>query len=195
MRIDESFINFCVSNFRYLRALDLIYSWLEALPNSIGTLKHLRYLDLSYCVNIRKLPFSFDNLRSLLTLRMKELEPEEEDEEDLSSLKTFSTGSAYALTDLPRLLLEGSSTTLQHLQSGLCAKLEVLPAWRQNLTSLYKLEISRCSRLSALPEGMDRLTRLRQLRIEGCPTLSQRYQRDGGADWHEIAHIQEVDIK
>ncbi|WRX24057.1 Leucine-rich repeat - like 10 [Theobroma cacao] len=62
--IDKSFIKFCVSNFKYLRALDLSYSSLKALPNSVGTLKHLRYLDLSSS-RIRKLPSSFYKLRSL----------------------------------------------------------------------------------------------------------------------------------
>ncbi|KAE8713288.1 Leucine-rich repeat containing protein [Hibiscus syriacus] len=46
-----------------------------------------------------------------------------------------------------------------------------------------------------LPEGMDCLAELRELNIKQCPELSRRYRRDGGADWHKIAHIQEVRIK
>ncbi|XVF42529.1 hypothetical protein PTKIN_Ptkin01aG0370900 [Pterospermum kingtungense] len=297
MRIDESFINFCVSNFKYLRALDFSNSSLDALPNSIGTLKHLRYLNLNNCRKIRELPSSFYKLRSLLMLRMLgvplmllpdcmlsfidlrylqitvkakhleeirpgcwsslqylrlyecdnleclfegmqyltslrrlslfyccklvslprslkfltkleelhivgcdvinlDMEPEEEEDQDLLlSLKTFSIWEFDALTVLPRLLLEGSSTTLQHIQIGMCYKLEVLPAWLQNLSSLHKLQIFCCPRLSALPEGMDCLTELRQLEIESCPMLTERYRQDGGADWHKIAHIQEVDIR
>ncbi|XP_022724988.1 putative disease resistance protein RGA4 [Durio zibethinus] len=294
--IDKSFISFCVSNFKYLRELNISNSSLGALPNSIGNLKHLRYLNLNQCYNIRKLPRSFYKLRSLLTLTMEgvplmqlpdsmqslielrylektirakhlkeirpgcwsslqyltlsscdnleclsegmqfltslralrlfrcyklvslprslkfltkleglyilgcrvinlQMEPEEEKDKDLQlSLRTFSVWRSGALTYLPRLLLEGSSTTLQHIEIGLCNNFEVLPAWLQNLTSLHKLEISHCLNLSSLPEGMDRLTELRQLEIRGCPVLSERCRRDGGADWHKIAHVQEVDI-
>ncbi|XVF42527.1 hypothetical protein PTKIN_Ptkin01aG0370800 [Pterospermum kingtungense] len=288
----------CISYFKYLRALNLSNSSLEALPYSIGGLKHLRFLDLSYCRSIRKLPSSFCKLRSLLTLKMRgtplmqlpdsmqslielrhleitieaknlaeirpgcwsclqylclfgcdnleclyegmqhltslrslflvrcyklislsrslklltkledlrilqcrainlQMEPEEEEHhQDVHfRLKTFSIKWSDALTDLPRLLFEGSSTTLQHIIIHACYKFEVLPEWLKNLTSLQKLEIKYCSRLSALPEGMDRLTELRRLKIEGCPTLTKRCRRDGGPDWRKIAHVQEVDIK
>ncbi|MBA0878463.1 hypothetical protein Goshw_030399, partial [Gossypium schwendimanii] len=50
--VDKSLINLCVSNFKYLRALELSDSPLTALPNSIGTLKHLRDLDLAQCKGI-----------------------------------------------------------------------------------------------------------------------------------------------
>ncbi|XP_016719469.2 putative disease resistance protein RGA1 [Gossypium hirsutum] len=64
----ESLINLCLSNFKYLRALELRKSPLTALPNSIGTLKHLRDLDLGGCRSLRELPRSFDKLRSLQSL-------------------------------------------------------------------------------------------------------------------------------
>ncbi|PPD69242.1 hypothetical protein GOBAR_DD33876 [Gossypium barbadense] len=280
----------------YLRALHLRCSPLTALPNSIGTLKHLRDLDLTGCRNIQKLPSSFYKLRSLQTLRMygiplmqlpvsmeslielryleitikakhlKEtwlrcwtslqylglfecdnleclpegmqyltslrrlvlfgcpnlvslprslkhltklevlrisccekinlrMEPEEKEDKDLQlSLKTFSIRSLDVSTDLPQLLLEGSSSTLQQIQIENCDKFAVLPAWLQNLTSLHKLEIIECPRLLTLPGGMDHLTGLRQLRIIACPNLGRRCQKDGGADWHKIAHIQEIDV-
>ncbi|MFQ6652456.1 hypothetical protein Gotur_024310, partial [Gossypium turneri] len=239
----------------YLRALGLRKSPLMALPNSIGTLKHLRDLDLGGCWSIRELPRSFDKLRSLQSLnlgdtRLKQLpdsvqreleclpegmqylkslrtlivdgcvelvslprslkfltklehleivmchriklkmEPEEEEDKDLQlSLKTL-TLLGCDLRDLPRLLLQGSSSTLQQLRIEFCPNLSVLPVWLPNLTSLQNLEIVNCRKLSALPEGIDRLTNLRELRIYGCPELSKRYRENGGEDWHKIAHIQ-----
>ncbi|TYI48295.1 hypothetical protein E1A91_D13G237500v1 [Gossypium mustelinum] len=295
--VDKSLINLCVSNFKYLRALELRNSPLMALPNSIGTLKHLRDLDLVGCSSIRELPRSFDKLRSLQSLNLgntglkqlpdsvqrlielrhlvitieathlKEIragfwtslkylelrccmeleclregmqylkslrtlvvsscvklvslprslkflanledliivmchlinlkmEPEEEEDKDLQlSLKTLSLFGLDALRDLPRLLLQGSSSTLQQLRIVFCPKLSVLPAWLPNLTSLQKLEIVNCRNLSALPEGIDRLTNLRELTIQRCPELSKRYRENGGEDWHKIAHIQKVVIK
>ncbi|MBA0786976.1 hypothetical protein Gotri_025698 [Gossypium trilobum] len=119
----------------------------------------------------------------------------EEEEKDLQlSLKTLSLFVLPALRDLPRLLLQGSSSTLQQLRIHFCQNLSVLPAWLPNLTSLQKLEIFNCFNLWALPEGIDRLTNLRELRIYGCPELSKRYRENGGEDWHKIAHIQKVDI-
>lgn len=150
-----------------LRTLSLLHcSKLISLPRSLKFLTKLEELHIFYCDAI--------NLQ---------MEPEEEENQHISlSLKFFSVMAAFALTDLPQLLLEGSSTTLQHIIIKGCVKFEVLPEWLQNLTSLQKLEIKDCPRLSALPEGMERLTQLRQLKIEGCPTLSQRYGRDAGAD-------------
>ncbi|MFQ6651018.1 hypothetical protein Gotur_023380, partial [Gossypium turneri] len=206
-----------------------------ALPNSIGTLKHLRDLDLVGCSSIRELPRSFDKLRSLQSLNLGgtslkqlpdsvqreleclpegmqylkslrtlvlsycyelvslprslklltklehlaingctsvnlKMEPEEEEDNDLQlSLKTLSLLRLDTLTDLPRLLLQGSSSTLQQLRIIRCPNLSVLPAWLLNLTSLQKLDIVDCRKLSALPEwsalpeGIDRLTNLREL--------------------------------
>ncbi|TYI48293.1 hypothetical protein E1A91_D13G237300v1 [Gossypium mustelinum] len=261
----QSLINLCVSNFKYLRALELRDSQLRALPNSIGTLNHLLELDLARSEYMRELPRSFyklyclqslnlgatslkqlpDSVQRLIELRhlvitieakhLKEIragcwtslqylelyncfeleclpegmqylkslrtlfmsnchglvslprnlkfltklehlqivrchrinlkmELEEEEDKDLQlSLKTFSLFGLHALRDLPRLLLQGSSSTLQHLRI-------------------------------TLPEGIDRLTNLRELRIHGCPELSKRYRENGGEDWHKIAHIQKVDI-
>ncbi|KAK5773245.1 disease resistance protein RGA2-like [Gossypium arboreum] len=295
--IHESLINLCVSNFKYLRALELRDSPLTALPNSIGALKHLRDLDLAKCEGIRELPRSFYKLRSLQSLNLggtglkqlpdsvqrlielrhleitvkaehlKEIragcwtslqylklnwcigleclpegmqylkslrtlvlfrcgslvslprslkfltklehleivrcfrinlkmELEEEEDKDLQlSLKTFSLLGLDDLGDLPRLLLQGSSSTLQQLRIKHCLELSVLPVWLLNLTSLRELEISSCHYLSALPEGIDRLTNLRKLTIRGCPELSKRYRKNRGEDWHKIAHIRKVVIK
>ncbi|MFQ6662894.1 hypothetical protein Gotur_030592, partial [Gossypium turneri] len=294
--IHESLINLCFSKFKYLRALELRNSPLTALPDSIGTLRHLRDLDLARCEGIRELPRSFYKLRSLQSLNLggtglkqlpgsvqrlielrhleitveawhlKEIragcwtslqylklnwcigleclpegmqylkslrtlvlfrcgslvslprslkfltklehleivrcfrinlkmELEEEEDKDLQlSLKTFSLSRLDDLGDLPRLLLQGSSSTLQQLRIKHCLELSVLPVWLLNLTSLRELEISSCHYLSALPEGIDRLTNLRKLTIRGCPELSKRYRKNRGEDWHKIAHIRKVVI-
>ena len=42
----ESFIDACLSVFKYLRVLDLSASCFEVLPSSIGTMKHLRWINL-----------------------------------------------------------------------------------------------------------------------------------------------------
>ncbi|XP_022743220.1 disease resistance protein RGA2-like [Durio zibethinus] len=190
----------CWSSLQYLSLANC--ENLEGLFEGMQCLTSLQTLYLHYCPKLVSLPRSLKFLTKLEELYVidcgeinLQMEPEEEEDKDLHlSLKIFRVFSLDAMTYLPRLLLEGSSTTLQQIEIGFCDELEVLPAWLQNLTSLHKLEISCCPNLLSLPEGMDRLTELRQLKIEGCPVLTERCRRDGGADWHKIAHVQEVNI-
>ncbi|KAK8520427.1 hypothetical protein V6N12_004365 [Hibiscus sabdariffa] len=290
----ESLINLCASNFKYLRLLKLPYSRHGALPNSIGTLKHIRYLHsrswflpqvpnsfyklrclqtlnmvgidfsmqlpdkieglielrylviqnegnrlkeirlglwtslqclkLVYCHRLECLPEGMQHLTSLRTLILYycielvslprslkfltklevlhihncwrlnlEMEPEEEEDKHLQlSLKTLSLERLHALRGLPRLLLLGSTSTLQTIWIRDCSSFVELPTWLQHLTSLHRFDIADCPELSALPDGMDRLTRLEQLNIQRCPKLSERYGQGRGADWHKIAHIPNV---
>jgi hypothetical protein len=67
ININKSFVETCISRFKHLRLLDLRYSTLEALPSSIGTLKHLRYLNLERNKHIKKLPNSIWDLQNLET--------------------------------------------------------------------------------------------------------------------------------
>nr|XP_023888387.1 disease resistance protein RGA2-like [Quercus suber] len=63
-----SLLEACISRFKYLRLLYLGESSFEVLPDSIGTLKHLRYLNLTENHRIKQLPDSICKLHSLQTL-------------------------------------------------------------------------------------------------------------------------------
>ncbi|XP_052880874.1 disease resistance protein RGA2-like [Gossypium arboreum] len=141
----------------------------------------LQYLKLHYCLELECLPEGMQYLKSLRTRTLVvKIEVEEEEDKDLQlSLKTLLLVDLHSVTDLPRLLLQGSSSTLQQLRIMRCPNLSVLPAWLLNLTSLHRLGIMDCRNLSALPEGIDRLTNLRDLRIYSCPQLSKRYRQNG----------------
>jgi Leucine-rich repeat (LRR) protein len=82
----------CISKFKHLRLLDLSHSTLEALPSSIGTLKHLRYLNLEWNMQIKKLPNSICDLQNLETLLLDgcdELEELPRDIRKMVSIKYF----------------------------------------------------------------------------------------------------------
>ncbi|KAK7328622.1 hypothetical protein VNO77_22735 [Canavalia gladiata] len=66
----ECAVSIILSKFKYLRVLSFYYCWdLDALPDSIGELIHLRYLDLSL-TSIKALPESLGKLYNLQTLKL-----------------------------------------------------------------------------------------------------------------------------
>ena len=66
----ETLLNMCLSKFKCLRVLELRGATFETLSRNIGKLKHLRYLEISQNLNIKKLPESICNLQSLLILKL-----------------------------------------------------------------------------------------------------------------------------
>ncbi|KAL6319232.1 hypothetical protein AAG906_013906 [Vitis piasezkii] len=131
----ESFVKACILRFKCIRILDLQGSNFEALPNSIGSLKHLRYLNLSGNKRIKKLPNSISE--------------GQEDIQSFGSLQTLFVIDLPQLEALPRWLFHGpTSNTLHHLKISDCSNLKALPTnGLQKLTSLKKLEIDDCPEL------------------------------------------------
>nr|ABJ99599.1 NBS-LRR type resistance protein [Beta vulgaris] len=91
-------------NCRCLRALDLSGLRIESLPDSIGELLHLRYLDLSYNGVLKVLPKSITKLYNLQTLNLFNCESLKELPKDLSKLvklRVLDISECYELTDMP----------------------------------------------------------------------------------------------
>ncbi|KAL0007305.1 hypothetical protein SO802_008807 [Lithocarpus litseifolius] len=105
--------NVLISNFKYLRTLDLSELEIYVVPHSIGELKHLRYLDFSENNDIEFLPNSITKLLNLLTLKLS----------NCCSLKVLPRG-------LKNLV------SLRHLDISHCSELTHMPLGLGHLISL-----------------------------------------------------------
>ncbi|XP_031286375.1 putative disease resistance protein RGA3 [Pistacia vera] len=63
------------------------------------------------------------------------------------------------------------------------------------MPSLHYLKIGGIHKLKTLPNYILQSPTLKQLEIVGCNTLSQRYEKERGEDWHKISHIPDVTIR
>ncbi|XP_022744851.1 putative disease resistance protein RGA3 [Durio zibethinus] len=166
----ESFIRKSLSRFQKLRVLVLSRSSFEVLPENIGSLKHLRYLDLRGCSNVKKLLNSICKLQSLETLltHFMGIEVLPKDMRYMIGLRILS------LSTKQRVL---SDNGFEHLKSlrflslDSCENLEYLFEGFQNLTSLNTLRIVSCKNLITLPHGLKSSTALKHLIIRDCEKL------------------------
>ncbi|KAL5565858.1 hypothetical protein UlMin_029022 [Ulmus minor] len=128
-----------VSNFKFLRSLSLIRMMLKILPDKVGELIHLRYLDLSFNGKIKVLPDSITRLHHLETLILEHCEDLErlpQDMKKLVNLRHLELSGCWSLTHTPRGI--GELTSLQTLSlfkvvdddndqlSSQCARLDEL---------------------------------------------------------------------
>ncbi|TYG75806.1 hypothetical protein ES288_D03G062100v1 [Gossypium darwinii] len=167
----ESFIETCLKRFQHLRMLNLSGSTLEVLPRWIGNLKHLRFLDISNCPNIKKLPNSICKLQNLQTLFLDGCDQIEELPKDMR----YMISLRFLLLATKQRDLHGHG--LQHLKSlrvlaiyG-CENLEYLFDGIQKLTSLHTLWIVDCKKLVSLPHGLKYVAALQSLVIGVCEKL------------------------
>ncbi|XP_031269124.1 putative disease resistance protein RGA3 [Pistacia vera] len=144
----RSFISEDISKFKYLRLLFLYGILLEELPNSIGTLRHLRYLDLAQNSSLKKISESICELQKLQMLRLR---------------------SCYQLKKLPNNIRKMIS--LRYLE--ITTQDDVLPENEIGcLGSLQYLYLYHCYNLVSLCEGMQGLKSLRTLHLEDTSVSS-----------------------
>ncbi|XP_059310162.1 disease resistance protein RGA2-like [Lycium ferocissimum] len=177
-----SFVEACISRFKYLLLLDLSDSCFEVLPNSIEELKHLKYLDVSANGYISSLPNAVCKLQSLQTLRVAyctKLEVLPSYTENMINLRhLYMTTRQEVFSDK----IIGCLRALRSLYIYSCKNLISLSDGLQHLTSLRTLTIVDCPRLTFLPSSMKYLTALKSLSIIDCEELTL-------LEWQDIEGI------
>ena len=200
----------CLNSLKVLYIVDC--EGLECFPARGLTTPNLTRLEIGRCENLKSLPHQMRNLKSLQQLKIYQCPrvesfPEEGLAPNLTSLEIgdcknlktpISEWGLHALTSLSRLtiwnmylpmvsfsneerLLPTSLTNLDISRMRSLASLAL-----QNLISLQSLHISYCRKLCSL--GLLPAT-LGRLEIRNCPVLKERFLKDKGEYWSNIAHI------
>ncbi|XP_059451872.1 putative disease resistance protein RGA3 isoform X1 [Corylus avellana] len=186
LELNKPVSNTLISSFKCLRALNLSRSSIQKVPNSIGKLVHLRFLDLSRNEDIKLLPASITKLQNLHTLKLEycfKLTALPEDTRNLISLRHLVLGGCNSLTHMPYGL--GKLTALQTLSLYILGqKKSSLPKTKGGLGDLdgldelrevlriKGLEHSRSSPLEAKAANLERKRHLQWLKLEWDPESS-----------------------
>ncbi|PRQ48971.1 putative P-loop containing nucleoside triphosphate hydrolase, leucine-rich repeat domain, L [Rosa chinensis] len=178
-QMSQRFVNTCISRFKYMRVLDLSWSPQEELPSSVGSLFHLRFLNLSENWKIKRLPNSISELLNLESLALTGCDALEEIPKDIGNLINLrylgiTTQQKYLPKGIRRL------TSLQSLCFDGCVNLKSLGEEIQFLNNLRTLSISRCNNLESLPPNMKHMTALHSLGVGGgCEKLQMMRAGEG----------------
>ncbi|OMO55323.1 Disease resistance protein [Corchorus olitorius] len=192
--IDLSFVELCVSNFKYLRALNLRDSTLKALPDSIGTLKHLRYLDLREYRQIRKIPSSLYKLRRLVMLKMTGVPLMQLPDRMQSFIRLRCLEISIGATHLKEIR-QGCWSSLQYLGLFHCESFESLFEGMQYLTSLRTLYLCTCAKLVSLPRNLKFLTKLEHLYVHRCGAINLDMELKEEEDQHLQLSLKTISLE
>ncbi|KAL5984740.1 hypothetical protein ACLOJK_041362 [Asimina triloba] len=180
---------------RFLRALVFRDAEIKTLPRTIGKLKHLRYLDLSFS-GIVELPNVIGKMKYLkyLDLRHSELL---ELPNAIGKLKhlTYLDLSWSKIVELPESVRHLHN--LRTLNLRCCSKLKKLPSGMGGMVGLRYLEIVGTSMLEYFLKGMGRMTSLKSLSKfivggEGGCEINELRQLNCLQGSLEIEHLERV---
>ncbi|XP_030963388.1 putative disease resistance protein RGA1 [Quercus lobata] len=179
-KLDESKLNKLILSCRRLRALGLCGVHIERVPDSIGKLIHLTYLDFSENHGIETLPNAISRLWKLQTLKVN----------DCQKLK-----------ELPRDIrfLVG----LRHLENSYCGRLSHMPDGLGKMTCLQTLSLfvvrdNQASTSGPISSGLDELNSLNSLRgklqISNLRCLEDVYSEPNAANLRAKQYLDRLSL-
>ncbi|XP_039162772.1 putative disease resistance protein RGA4 [Eucalyptus grandis] len=163
-----------IQSFKRLRILDLHAANVEKVPRSIGKLKYLTYLDLSYNEKLKRLPNSITRLQKLQKLNLK---------------------SCSKLKELPRDIRK--LVSLRNLDIDDCNELSYMPCGLGQLSSLHRLSCFILPKDKALAKkycGLGELNRLNNIRgalsIENLGSVTNAVEESQAANLREKSSLE-----
>jgi Leucine-rich repeat (LRR) protein len=166
----RAFLDSCMSSCKQLRFLDLSDSTYETLPQSIGKLKHLKYLSLENNRKIKRLP---DSICKLVMLEMLILGGCTEIETLPKGLRKLISLQHLEITTKQCVLPENDIAKLSSLQTlriEFCNNLEALFGGIK-LSAVKVLCVTNCRNLKSLPLDMEHFPALETLLVDNCDIL------------------------
>lgn len=158
-----------------LMVLDLNTCDLKTLPESLGTLKLLVHLDLSYNTNLSKLPDSIKSLRNLKHLALKQclaLEPLPLGlTKSLTLLDAQDCSRVWTVSNSKKLTLEEMTTSFASLEDLNISDYPALPVGPYGFKNLKRVTLRRFQ-VETLPDALSELEELETLKLGMFPRLS-----------------------
>ncbi|XP_063942312.1 disease resistance protein RPV1 [Daucus carota subsp. sativus] len=158
-----------LGNIKSLKELNASETSFPKLPDSIGDLKNLEVLKVSW---VKALPDELGNIESLREVRISGIGVSKLPDSicNLRSLEILDISSSDTLVRLPDQLWK--LTSLLELNACSASRLEKVPDIESSQTSLplTKLNLSN-SNITALPSGISQLSNLERLHLSKCDYL------------------------
>lgn len=154
------------SSAKYLHVLDLSECYIPKLPNCIGDLKHLRYLN-ARGIQEEEIPACITKLCKLIYLNLggSLITALPESIGELKCLMHLDLSSCWKIVKLPKSFVDLKE--LVHLDLQYCRRLGIVPELFMGFKELAYLDLSKCECVRGVVEALGGLTKLQYLDLSG----------------------------